>query len=50
MHNLDVNGRYMNREPPLASAILRMTHQEHSDDWEVVMELLTPKKVLFLKF
>jgi hypothetical protein len=50
MHNLDVNGRDMNREPPLASAILRMTHQEHNEDWEVVVKLLTQKKVLFLKF
>ncbi len=49
VHNLAVSGRDMNREPPLASAILGMTHQEHSEDWEVVVELPTPKKLLFLK-
>jgi endonuclease/exonuclease/phosphatase family metal-dependent hydrolase len=48
-HNLAVSGGDMNREPPLASAILGMTHQEHSEDWEVVAELPTPKKLLFLK-
>jgi hypothetical protein len=49
MHNPIVNGRVMNREPPSAYAILGMTHQEHIKDWEVVVELLTPKKLLFLK-
>ncbi len=49
LHNLVVNGRVMNREPPSASAILRMTHQKHNEDWEVVVELLTPKKLLLLK-
>jgi hypothetical protein len=50
MHNHVVSGRDMNREPPLASTILGMTHQEHSEDWEVVEELPTPKNLLFLKF
>jgi len=50
MHNFGVNGRDMNRESPSAFAILGMTHQEHSEDWEVVIELPTPKKLLFLKF
>ncbi len=50
MHNLVVSGGDMNREPQLASAIIGMTHQEHNEDWKVVAELLTPKKVLFLKF
>jgi hypothetical protein len=49
LQNPVVNGGVMNREPPLASAILRMTHQKHNEDWEVVAELLTPKKLLFLK-
>jgi hypothetical protein len=49
VHNPIVSGRNMNREPPLAFAILGMTHQEHNEDWEVVEELPTPKK-LFLKF
>ncbi len=49
VHNLDVNGGNMNRESPSAFAILGMTHQEHSEDWGVVTELLTPKKLLFLK-
>ncbi|CAM6022364.1 unnamed protein product [Sphagnum balticum] len=48
VHNLVVSGGDMNREPPPASAILG-THQEHSEDWEVVVELPTPKKLLFLK-
>jgi len=48
VHNIHVNGGDMYREPPLAFAILRMTHQEHSEDWEVVAELPTLKK-LFLK-
>jgi hypothetical protein len=50
VHNPTVNEGDMNREPPSAFRILRMTHQEHSDDWEVVTKLLTPKKLLFLKF
>ncbi len=49
VHNLVVSGRDMDREPPSASAILGMTHQEHSEDWEVVVELPTPKKLFFLK-
>jgi hypothetical protein len=49
VHNIHVSGGDMNREPPSASTILRMTHQKHSEDWEVVMELLTLKKLLFLK-
>jgi hypothetical protein len=49
VHNIHVSGEDMNREPPSASAILGMTHQEHSEDWEVVAELPTLKKLLFLK-
>jgi predicted sugar kinase len=49
MHNLVVNGGDMNKEPPSTSTILRMTHQEHSEDWEVVVKLPTPKKLFFLK-
>jgi hypothetical protein len=30
VHNLAISGGDMNREPPLASAILGMTHQEHT--------------------
>ncbi len=41
MHNLAVSGGDMNREPPSAFAILRMTHQKHNEDWEVVVELTT---------
>jgi len=26
-----------------------MTHQEHSEDWEVVVKFPTPKKLLFFK-
>jgi hypothetical protein len=48
MHNL-VNGGDMNREPPSTSTILRMTHQEHNEDWEVVVKLPAPKKLFFLK-
>ncbi len=50
VHNPTVSGGDMNREPPSASRILRMTHQENSEDWEVVTKLLTLKKLLFLKF
>ncbi len=50
VHNIHVSEGDMNREPPLASAILGMTHQEHSEDWEVVAELPTLKKLLFLNF
>jgi hypothetical protein len=50
VHNPVVSGGHMNKEPPSAFAILRMTHQEHNEDWEVVVELPTPKKLLFLKF
>jgi hypothetical protein len=50
MHNPTVSGGDMNREPPLVSCILGMTHQEHSEDWEVVAKLPTPKKLFFLKF
>jgi hypothetical protein len=50
VHNLVINGRDMNREPPSTSTILGMTHQKHSEDWEVVVKLLTPKKLFFLKF
>jgi hypothetical protein len=49
VHNPAINGGVMNREPPSASAILRMTHQKHSEDWEVFVELPTPKKLLSLK-
>jgi hypothetical protein len=49
MQNPILNGRVMNREPPSAYAILGMTHQEDIKDWEVVVELPTPKKLLFLK-
>jgi hypothetical protein len=49
VHNIHVSERGMNREPPSASAILGMTHQEHSEDWEVVVELFTLKKLLFMK-
>ncbi len=49
VHNPIVSGGDMNREPPLAFTILGTTHQEHSEDWEVVAKLPTPKKV-FLKF
>ncbi len=49
VQNIHVNGGDMNREPPSAFAILRMTHQEHSEDWEVVAQLLTLKKLFFLK-
>jgi hypothetical protein len=49
VHNIHVSGGDMNREPPLASAILGMTCQKHSEDWEVVAELPTLKKLLFLK-
>jgi hypothetical protein len=50
VHNIHVSGGDMNREPPLASAILGMTHQKHNEDWEVVVEFPTLKKLLFLKF
>ncbi len=50
MHNLGVSGGDMNRESPLASTILGMTHQEHNEDWEVVAKLPTPKKLVFSKF
>ncbi len=50
VHNPTVSGGDMNKEPPIASTILRITHQEHSEDWEVVAELPTSKKLLFLKF
>jgi hypothetical protein len=50
MYNLSFSGWDMNREPPLAFAILGMTHQEHNEDWEVVAELPTPRKLFFLKF
>ncbi len=50
VHNIHVSEGDVNREPPLASAILGMTHQEHSEDWEVVAELPTLKKLLFLNF
>jgi hypothetical protein len=50
MHNPTISEGDMNREPPLASPILRMTHQEHSEDREVVAKLPTPKELLFLKF
>ncbi len=50
VHNIHVSEGDMNREPPLASAILGMTHQEHSEDWEVVAELPTLKKLFFLNF
>ncbi len=50
VHNLAISGGDMNREPPPDFAILGMTHQEHSEDWEVVAELPTSKKLLFLKF
>ncbi len=50
VYNLSLSGGDINREPPLAYAILRMTHQEHGEDWEVVAELPTPKKLFFLKF
>ncbi len=49
VQNIHVNGGDMNREPPSAFAILRMTHQEHSEDWEVVAQLPTLKKLFFLK-
>jgi pyruvate-formate lyase-activating enzyme len=49
VHNIHVSGGDMNMQPPSASAILGMTHQEHSEDWEVVAELLTLKKLFFLK-
>jgi hypothetical protein len=49
VHSIHVSGGNMNREPPSASTILGMTHQEHNEDWEVVMELPTLKKLLFLK-
>jgi hypothetical protein len=49
VHNIHVNGGDMNMQPPPASAILGMTHQEHSEDWEVVTELPTLKKLFFLK-
>jgi hypothetical protein len=49
VHNPDVSGGNMNSEAPLTSAILGMTHQEHSEDWEVVVELPTPNKLFFLK-
>jgi hypothetical protein len=48
-HNIHVSGGDMNREPPSTSTILRMTRREHSEDWEVVMELPTLKKLFFLK-
>jgi len=50
VHNPIVSGGDMNREPPLGFAVLGTTHQEHSEDWEVVAKLPTQKKVLFLKF
>ncbi len=50
MHNPTVSGGDMNREPPSVSPILGMTHQEHNEDWEVVVKLPTRKKLLFLKF
>jgi hypothetical protein len=50
VHNPVVSGRDMNREPPLTFAILGVIHQEHNEDWEVVEELPTPKKLFFLKF
>jgi endonuclease/exonuclease/phosphatase family metal-dependent hydrolase len=50
VHNPTIIGGDMNREPPSASCILGMTHQEHNEDWEVVAKLHTPKKPLFLKF
>jgi translation initiation factor 4G len=46
VHNPAVSGGDMNRDPPLPSAILGMTHQEHTEDWEVVAELPTPKSAL----
>jgi hypothetical protein len=49
VHNHVVNGGVMNKEPPSASAILGMTHQEDIKDWEVVAKLPTPKKLFFLK-
>jgi hypothetical protein len=49
VHNLAVSGGDMNKEQPSASAILGMTHQEHNEDSEVVAELSTPEKLLFLK-
>jgi hypothetical protein len=49
VHNLHVSGGNMNRESPSASAILGMSHQEHSHDWEVVAKLPTLKKLFFLK-
>jgi hypothetical protein len=49
VHNFVVSGKDMNREPPSTSSILGMTHQEHNEDWKVVVELPTPKKLLFLK-
>ncbi len=50
VHNIHVSEGDTNREPPLAFAILGMTHQEHSEDWEVVAKLPTLKKLLFLNF
>jgi len=50
VHNPNVSGGDMNREPPSTSPILRMTRQSHNEDWEVVAKLPTPKKLLFLKF
>jgi hypothetical protein len=32
MHNLAIDGRNMNRQPPSTFAILGMTHQEHNED------------------
>jgi hypothetical protein len=49
VHNLQVSGGDMNRESPLAFTILGMSHQKHSQDWEVVAKLPTLKKLLFLK-
>lgn len=46
VHNPAVSGGDINREPPLPSAILGMAHQEHTEDWEVVAELPTPKSTL----
>ncbi len=49
VHNLHVGRGDMNRELPSTSTILGMSHQEHSQNWEVVAKLLTLKKLLFLK-
>ncbi len=46
VHNPAVSGGDINREPLLPSAILGMTHEEHTEDWEVVAELPTPKSAL----